>query len=236
MQARRSASSRVAALEQRDDEARGERVAGAGAVDRLDRRRLRACDLLPVLEQHRAFGAEREADEPGDGRRAPRSSSRFTIVTSAAGRAVPRGRGVEEEARRELGRARDRLGRDLLLAEHRIVAVEQRESSGRSSAFAPGATTIVVSPAASTVISATPVGASFASHRSSTPASRNPASALVRELVAPDAADHRDLGAEPRRGDRLIRSLAAGHAREARAASRSRPAAAAARPARRGRG
>ena len=50
-------------LEQRDDEAGGERVAGRGAVDGLDRGRLRPRHLLPVLEENRALGAERETDE-----------------------------------------------------------------------------------------------------------------------------------------------------------------------------
>ena len=53
----------VATLEERDDEAGGERVAGAGAVDGLDGRRLGARDLRPVLEQDRSFGAERQTDE-----------------------------------------------------------------------------------------------------------------------------------------------------------------------------
>jgi hypothetical protein len=53
------------AFEQGDDEAGGERVARARAVDRLHRRRLRACDFLPVLEEHCSFRAEREADETG---------------------------------------------------------------------------------------------------------------------------------------------------------------------------
>ena len=61
--ARRSASSRLAALEQRDEQAGGERVAGGGAVDGVDLRRLGARDLLAVLEQHRALGAERDGDE-----------------------------------------------------------------------------------------------------------------------------------------------------------------------------
>ena len=53
----------VAALEQRDEQARGEGVAGGGAVDDLDLRRRRARHLLAVLEQDRALGAERERDE-----------------------------------------------------------------------------------------------------------------------------------------------------------------------------
>ena len=59
----------------------------------------------------------------------------------------------------------------------------QRTAScgGRSTAprvaFAPGATAIVVSPSASTWISATPVGASLSCSTSSTPAARRPASA-----------------------------------------------------------
>ncbi len=63
----------LAALEQRDDEAGGERVAGAGAVDGLDRGRLGPGHLVPVLEQDGALGAEREADEPARARRAPRA-------------------------------------------------------------------------------------------------------------------------------------------------------------------
>ena len=54
---------RAAPLEQRDDETGGERVARGGAVDRLDRRRRRARDLLPVLEQDRPLGAERDRDQ-----------------------------------------------------------------------------------------------------------------------------------------------------------------------------
>ena len=40
------------------------------------------------------------------------------MVTSASGAPVARRRGVEEEAGRELGGPRHRLGRDLLLAEN----------------------------------------------------------------------------------------------------------------------
>ena len=50
----------VAALEQRDDEAGGERVAGGRAVDGLHARRRGARDLAAVLEQDRALGAERQ--------------------------------------------------------------------------------------------------------------------------------------------------------------------------------
>ena len=74
-QARRSASSRVAALEQRDEQAGGERVAGGRAVDGVDLRRLGARHLLPVLEQHRALGAERERDQAVAAARAPRARS-----------------------------------------------------------------------------------------------------------------------------------------------------------------
>ena len=62
-QARFSASSCVATLEQRDEEAGGEGIARGRPVDRLDHRWCRPCDLLAVVEQHRALGTEREGDE-----------------------------------------------------------------------------------------------------------------------------------------------------------------------------
>ena len=65
----------VAALEQRDEQAGGEGVAGRGAVDDLDLRRRRARDLLAVLEQDRALGAERERDEAVACARATRARS-----------------------------------------------------------------------------------------------------------------------------------------------------------------
>ena len=156
----------------------------ASAVDRLDRGRLGPRHLLPVLEQHGALGAERETDE------AARLAERLELEPVhdrqlGRRRAVARRRRVEKEARRELGRPRDRLGRDLLLAQHRvgIAELEGRRAAARRSR--PGATTIVVSPAASTVMSAMPVGASFTSHRSSTSASRSPASACSASSSRP---------------------------------------------------
>ena len=134
-------------------------------------------------------------------------------------RAVARGRGVEEEARRELGRPRDRLGRDLLLAEDRVGVVEReilgpqlgvrarRDDDGRLPRRVdrdqrdPGRG-VLGDPAL--------LDAGLT----------QPRERLFGELVAPDAPDQRDLGPEPRRGDRLVRALAAGHAREARAAHR----------------
>src|SRR4051812_40925079 len=53
----------VAALQQGDDEACRERVAGGGAVNRLDARRCRACDLTAMFEQHGALLPEREREE-----------------------------------------------------------------------------------------------------------------------------------------------------------------------------
>src|ERR687891_419149 len=50
-------------FEERDEEARRERVPRPGSVDHLHRRRLRARDLLALVEQHRALGAERHGDE-----------------------------------------------------------------------------------------------------------------------------------------------------------------------------
>ena len=87
-------------------------------------------------------------------------------------------------------------------------------------AFAPGATAIAFSPSASTTISATPVGASTRCRSSSTPAATSDAERLVRERVAADRSHEPHLGPEPRRGERLIRALAAWNARERRAGDR----------------
>ena len=86
--------------------------------------------------------------------------------------------------------------------------------SRRRAAFAPGETTIVVSPSASTVISATPVGASVSRTSSSTPGLAEPRERLVGECVPADGADERHPRAEPRAGDGLVRALAAGEARK----------------------
>ena len=88
------------------------------------------------------------------------------------------------------------------------------------SAFAPGATTISVSPAASTRISATPVGSADSSQLERDARLAQPRESFVGERVLPDCADHRHLGAEPRARDRLVRAFPARVAREGRARDR----------------
>ena len=51
------------ALEQRDEQACGERVSCRGSVDGVDRRRSGACSLLAVVEEDSALFAQRERDE-----------------------------------------------------------------------------------------------------------------------------------------------------------------------------
>ena len=107
----------------------------------------------------------------------------------------------------------------------------------RPSAFAPGATTIWFSPSAATTISATPVGAVRLADAGEVDAALvEQRQRLAREGIAPDRAGHRDARAEPRRRERLVRSLPAGHALEGRVGQRLPRPAAAARSARRGRG
>ena len=128
------------------------------------------------------------------------------------------GRRVEaEHPGRLLPGGHHRLVGDLLLAEDRVGRgqLEIAEAGVRA-----GETTIVVSPSASTVISAMPVGASTSCRSSSTPASRSPASASSAKASRPTAADHSHLRPEPRAGDRLVRALAAGKPFERRSADR----------------
>ena len=187
----------VATLEQRDDEARGERVAGRGAVDDVDPRRCRARDLLPVLEQHGALGTERQSDEPvGAGERLELEAVDDREV-GVDGDAARRCRIEAEQAGRLLPRGDDRLVRDLLLAEHGVATAAARSRRGR--AFAPGETTIVVSPSASTVISATPGRRVDLLQVELDARLAEAGERLVGERVAADRPDHR---APARRGER----------------------------------
>ena len=124
-----------------------------------------------------------------------------------------RGRRIEAEERRvALPPAQARRGSRADRARRRPPAV-------RRGLFAPGATTIVVSPSASTVISATPVGSANAATRARP---RLPA-AQPSPPPRPDPVrlrDHPHLGAHSRGGDGLIRSLPARVSRERRAGDR----------------
>ena len=111
----------ISPLQQRHDERRAERVARGGAVDGVDRRRLCPCDLLAGLEQHRALGAERERDQTLVG-----GSDRLVLVPVddqqvglVLERAARRGCIQAEEPRARGGHG-DRLGLDLVLADHGV--------------------------------------------------------------------------------------------------------------------
>ena len=111
----------VATFEQRDEEARGERVSGGGPVDGVDGRRCCPRDLLPVLAEHGALGTERDRDEPVAPQQAlelvPVDDGEIGVDCNRATR-----RGVEaEDARASLPRAHDYRVRNLELAENRVV-------------------------------------------------------------------------------------------------------------------
>ena len=87
-------------------------------------RRFRPRHLVAVLQEHRTLGAEREADETRPLAQGvelePVHDRQLRFRRALAG-----GRRVEEEARSELARPRDGLGRDLLLAEDRVGGGER---------------------------------------------------------------------------------------------------------------
>ena len=93
-------------------------------------------------------------------------------------------------------------------------------SKSPTASFAPGETTIVVSPSSSTVISATPVGAIRLVEIELDPRCSQPGERLGSERVAPDGADHANIRAEPGARNGLVRALAAGKPLERRAGHR----------------
>ena len=172
--ARRSASSRGAPLEQRDDEAGGERVAGRGAVDGVDPRRRRRA--RPRARPRRApRPPRRSVTATSLPRETTSCSSRLTISRSGS-RSIGRAGAAfsaKNVARRAPPRARPRR------APRAGRAPRRRGDAASTAAFAPGTTTIWFSPSSSTRISATPVVAG----------------ALQVEL---------DAGAPARPGERLV--------------------------------
>ena len=205
----------VAALEQRDEQARGEGIARSGAVDRVDLRRLGARDLLPVLEQHRALGAERHRDE------AVAALQRLELV-AVDDREVgvdvdrPRGRGVQaEQARRLLPGADHRLVGDLELAED---GVARAELDGAELGVRAGRDRDLVL-AGGVDQDQRDAGRGRAPLR----LDEQPVllrQRLVRERVVADRADEGHVGAEPRARDGLVRALAAADAVEGRVRDR----------------
>ena len=144
-QARRSASSR--SLPSSIETTRHAVNASPAAVPSTacTRRCVGPSDLLAALEQDRALFAERQREQP---RRLGQRLELVAVDDHELGgshelrRERPRRRGVEEEALRAARGRRDRLERDLELAEHRPPPT----CGSRSSALAPGATTIWFSP------------------------------------------------------------------------------------------
>ena len=107
----------------------------------------------------------------------------------------------------------------LELAEDGVVRQAAADRAER--AFAPGATAIVVSPAASTWIRATPVGCvGLARARASTPASRRPASASSANESRPTAAIIVTSAPSRAQATAWFAPLPPGHARERAAADR----------------
>ena len=152
-----SASSRSLVLEQRDEKAGRERVAGGRAVDRFHVGRAGARDLLSVLEQQRALGSERHRDEPVSAR------ERLELV-AVDDRQVridldgPAGAALRQKT--PVPCLPRRLDRDIGHLELESTASCSGSVTATTSALAPGATTISVSPSASTRITAIPVGLS----------------------------------------------------------------------------
>ena len=203
-------------------------VAGAGRVDDVDLRGREPDRRAARLEQQRAVGAERDQDGRA-GLLGERAGGGLRVVAAGQlgglGRVrrehgerrvgeLARGRGVEDDAPAGLGGGA-RGGGDDLRARPRGRAESRRRRRGRgrrpaSAALAPEATAIWFSPAASTTISATPVGASTrATPDTSMPSAASSATAASPSLVGADRADERHRGAQPRRGDGLVGGLAA---------------------------
>ena len=76
-------------------------------------------------------------------------------------------------------------------------------------AFAPGETTIVVSPSASMVIRATPVGCVDLAQIELDAGCSEPGECLRGERITADRSDQANIGTEARAGNRLVGSLAA---------------------------
>ena len=155
-QARRSASSALASLEQRDEQAGRERVAGGRAVDRVDGRRLARATSSPSSSSTAPSAPSVTRDEP------VAAPQRLELVAVDDGQV-----GVDVDGRAGAAlrqKSPVACSQALRTASSGISSWRGRRRSARarpaSSAFAPGATAIWFSPLASTRISATPVGAS----------------------------------------------------------------------------
>ena len=140
----------------------------------------------PVLEQHRALGAERQRDEAV-------AALQHLELVAVDDRQV----GVDVDRPRAGAAFRQKspvaCSQALITASsgHLELAVRTASARGeldgaRASAFAPGATAIWFSPSASTRISATPVGASTRGPRS-TPAAPPRGSASSAKGSSPTA-------------------------------------------------
>ena len=182
----------------------------------------RAGDLLPALEQDGPFGAERQrgqAVEPPDRLELVAVDDQQVDLVEQSGGRLAAGAAFRQRNRACCGGRRDRLDRDLELAEHCVR--RRRPSVASAAALAPGATTIWFSPSSPTTISATPVG-------SSTP--RTPCEVdaalfeqrqrLVGERIVARPRRPSHARAEPRGRQCLVRPLAARDALEGRVGQR----------------
>ncbi len=206
MHARRSESSYGCAVEQAHDESRGERIAGAGAVDRDDLRGRGARDLAAVLVEHRAVGAVGHRDELS----ALHDLVLEPVHDEQVGLEVehPRRRGVQREERRLLGRGENDLVRDLELAEHRPFDGPWCQLGVRAGEDGDLVLALHVH-----VDQGNP-GLALALELELDAGGDEPAERLLGERVVPDGADHLHLRAELRRRDRLVCAFAAGVAAE----------------------
>jgi hypothetical protein len=198
-------------LQQRDEQAGRERVACGGAVDGVHARRLRTGDLLPVVEQHGSLGAERHGDETV----APCEHLQLVAVDDGEvgiDGERPRRRGVEaEEPARLLPRCEDGCVRHLELAED---GVRRLQLHSAELGVRPGSDDDLVLAGGVDEDQRHPRGRVGALRLYGQPLL--PRQRLVGQRVAADAADERDVGAEPRRRDGLVGPLAAGDPAERR--------------------
>ena len=193
---------RGTALEQAHDEAGRERVAGAGPVDRDDRRRGRAGHLLAVLEEHGALVAVGHGDELSplhDLVLEPVDDQQVGLEVEHPGR-----RGVQGE---ELGFRRrriDDLVRHLELGQHGALDLARRHVGIRPGEHGDLVLALQVD------VDQRDTRLSRALDVELDPGLDQARQRLVGERVVADGADHPHLRAHPRGRDGLVRALAAG--------------------------
>ena len=201
------------ALQPRDDQTGREGVPGRGAVDRGDPRRGGARDLLASLEQDGALRSQRERGQ----RRLRRQRLALVPVhhdqvaaLDERGRDRPRGRRVQAEELRILGRRGDGFEGDLELAQDRAVDPPRADLGVRArnddDLVLPGRIDEDQRDARRTPGREVELHARAAKTRKR----------LICVRILADGADEPHRRSEPRRRHRLIRALPAGKALEPR--------------------